>query len=148
SGPLAIGPPGASPDGSGLPEPPLASAPPGADRIVDIGAADLLVVVGVNTPADTRVLDARLWRFPAGGPPIRMALRELPPPWPVSTFHVYGLRVADDADPNLVARWTPGVYRLDLLVDPGAQIRRIGLFVRPAITPGPSPRPTAVVSTP
>jgi hypothetical protein len=139
SGPLAIDSDGGTAGGSGLPEPPIASPPPGADRIVDIGASDLLVVLGVNTPADTRVLDARLWHFAPGGAPTRVALRELPPPWPVTTFHVYGLRVADDAEPNLVAAWAPGVYRLDLLVDRRAEVRRIGLFVRPAATPGPSP---------
>lgn len=148
SGPLAIESSGGTATGSAPPEPAAATPPPGADRIVDIGAADLLVVIGVNTPADTRVLDARLWRFAADGPPTRVALRELPPPWPVTTFHVYGLPVADNLEPNLVAAWAAGVYRLDLLVDPGAEVRRIGLFVRPAVALGPSPVPAGSAASP
>ncbi len=151
SGPLAIEPARATPDGSRPPQPPPASPPPDASQLVDVGAADLLMVLGLNTPTGTRVLDARLWWFPKGGPAVRMALRELPPPWPVDTFHVYGLRVADDGDPDLVASWAPGVYRLDLLVDPGAEIRRIGLLVRPAADPmapdRPSPSPTVALPT-
>ena len=109
---------------------PPASPPPGAGQLIDVGAADLLMVLGLNTPSESRILDARLWQFPSAGPPVRRALRELPPPWPVDTFHVYGLLSPGDADPYVVAGWTPGVYRLDLLVDPGAEIRRIGLLVR------------------
>jgi len=127
-----------------------ASPPPGAGQLIDIGTTDLLMVLGLDTPADTRVLDARLWRFPVGGSPVRMSLLELPPPWPVSYFHVYGLRTAADDEPDLVAAWTPGVYRLDLLVDPGAQIRRIGLLVRPPLGSDPTTAPdvAAEPSTP
>lgn len=131
SGPLDLAGPG-QPGASGQPVTPPASPPPDATQLVDIGASDLLVVLGLNTPSDTRIVDARLWRFPAEGSPVRMALRELPPPWPVRTFHVYGLAFPGDPDPSVVARWPPGTYRLDLLVDPGAEIRRIGLAVRPA----------------
>jgi hypothetical protein len=132
SGPLAIDPAGFAPGGTGRPEQPAATPPPAAAQLVDVGEAGLLMVLGLNTPEGTRVLEARLWRFPSAGPPVRMALRELPPPWPVDTFHVYGLRVPNDSDPDLVADWEAGVYRLDLLVDPGAEIRRIGLLVRPS----------------
>lgn len=153
SGPLAIDPAEVAPDGTGPPEQPAASPPPEAAQLVDVGAADLLMVLGLNTPEGSRVLEARLWRFPSTGPPVRMALRELPPPWPVDTFHVYGLRVRSGSDPNLVASWAPGVYRLDMLVDPGAEIRRIGLLVRPAAGgPGEPGRgtqePTVAASTP
>jgi hypothetical protein len=135
SGPLDLGGSG-QPGASGQPVTPPASPPPDAGQLVDIGASDLLVVLGLNTPNDTRIVDARLWRFPADGSPLRMALRELPPPWPVQTFHVYGLAFPGDADPSVVAPWPPGIYRLDLLVDPDAQIRRIGLAVRPAAESG------------
>jgi hypothetical protein len=140
TGPLAIDTGGEAPEGS--PPAPTASPPAGASQLVDVGAADLLVVVSVNTPAGTRVLDARLWWFPMSGPPTRMSIRELQPPWPVNTFHVYGLRVPGDDSPNLVARWAPGVYRLDVLADPGAEIRRIGILVRPAAGPTGVPTPT------
>jgi hypothetical protein len=139
--------PGAEPTPipTATPKPPRgpASPPPGAGQLIDIGSTDLLMVLGLDTPADTRVLDARLWRFPVGGAPVQMALQELPPPWPVNYFHVYGLRAAADDEPDLVAAWTPGVYRLDLLVDPGAQIRRIGLLVRPPLGTGPPAEPEA-----
>jgi hypothetical protein len=144
SGPLDLegsGQPGAS----GEPVRPPASPPPDAGQLVDIGASDLLVVLGLNTPSGTRIVDARLWRFPADGSPVRMALRELPPPWPIQTFHVYGLAFPGDADPAVVAAWPSGIYRLDLLVDPGAEIRRIGLAVRPAaddVEPAKDPRPS------
>lgn len=149
-GPMSIdggGAPGAQPTPvpTSRPKPPrgLASPPPGAAQLIDIGTTDLLMVLGLDTPADTRVLDARLWRFPVDGAPVRMSLLELPPPWPVNYFHVYGLRAAADDEPDLVAAWTPGVYRLDLLVDPGAQIRRIGLLVRPPLGFDPTTAPQA-----
>jgi len=133
SGPLAIDSGATGPVESGPPQQPPASPPPGAGQLIDVGAADLLMVLGLNTPAESRILDARLWQFPSAGPPVRRALRELPPPWPVNTFHVYGLLSPNDTDPYVVAGWAPGVYRLDLLVDPGAEIRRIGLLVREAV---------------
>ena len=148
SGPLSMEPsgppaPAGSIDPVLSPTPTPIAPPPGASELVDIGATDLLMVIGLNTPVGTRVLDARVWRFPTDGPPVRMPLRELPPPWPVDFFHVYGLRVADDSDPDLVAVWPAGVYRLDLLVDPGAEIRRIGMLVRPpAGTPPDGTGPT------
>jgi hypothetical protein len=133
SGPLALDSGATGPVESGPPQLPPASPPQGAGQLIDVGAADLLMVLGLNTPSESRILDARLWQFPSGGPPVRMALRELPPPWPVDTFHVYGLLSPGDADPFVVAGWTAGVYRMDLLVDPGAEIRRIGLLVRHAV---------------
>jgi hypothetical protein len=147
SGPMTIddvaqpGEPTPAPSSIPEPLPDPASPPPGADQMIDIGSADLLVVLGLNTPAESRVLDARLWRFPVDGAPVRMTLVELPPPWPVTYFHVYGLAVpaADQAD--LVAMWRAGTYRFDLLVDPGAEIRRIGLVVRPPIGGGPATPP-------
>jgi hypothetical protein len=145
TGPLAIDAGGEPPQGS--PSAPPTSPPTAAGQLVDVGAADLLVVVGVNTPVGTRVLDARLWWFPENGPPTRMSIRELQAPWPVNTFHVYGLRVPGDDTPNLVARWAPGVYRLDLLADPGAEIRRIDMLVRPAAG-GSEPQPTASATAP
>jgi hypothetical protein len=153
SGPLPIGsgaPPTDEPSGSPPePTPTPVEPPPDAAQLVDVGSTDLLMVLGLNTPAGSRILDARLWRFPPTGAPVRMALRELPPPWPVDTFHVYGLRVADDDDPDLVASWPAGVYRFDLLVDPGAQIRRIGLLVRPPTgSSGGAPAPAIATPTP
>jgi hypothetical protein len=146
SGPLAIDPGSGSGSGPAASSPP-ATPPPDAAQLIDVGAADLLMVVGLNTPAGSRVLDARLWRFPDRGAAVRIPIRELPPPWPVDTFHVYGIRVADDPDPDLVASWSPGVYRLDLLVDPGVEIHRIGLVVRAPVgsrpaAPRPTPKPT------
>jgi hypothetical protein len=142
SGPMAIdgGAPNAgprpSPTASAPPAVLLQDPPPGASQLIDVGSADLLMVLGLDTPADSRVLDARLWRFPVDGPPVEMALVELPPPWPVPYFHVYGLPVPGGDEPDLVARWPPGMYRLDLLVDPGSEIRRIGLLVRPPVSDG------------
>ncbi len=153
SGPLAIDSTATNPDESGPPEQPPARPPPGAGQLIDVGAADLLMVLGLNTPTESRILDARLWQFPSAGAPVRMALRELPPPWPVNTFHVYGLLSPNDADPYVVASWAPGVYRMDLLVDPGATIRRIGLLVREALAgqvpPGQAtPEPAVGAATP
>jgi hypothetical protein len=142
SGPLAMDGAGSGPGASVEPPPAPAEPPPGAGRLVDIGAADLLMVLGLNTPAGTHVLTARLWRFPNGGRPVQLALHEYPPPWPIDTFHVYGQPVADDREGNLVARWDPGIYRLDLLVEPGSEIHRIGLLVRPPTADaGASPEP-------
>jgi hypothetical protein len=143
SGPVAIdtGGPKPSPSASPPPAPAVLEPPTGAGQLIDVGSADLLMVLGLDTPADTRVLDARLWRFRPDGPPVRMALVELPPPWPVPYFHVYGLPVPGSDDRDLVAIWPTGTYRLDLLVDPGAEVRRIGLLVRPPIVGGPDASP-------
>ena len=135
----------AAPIPSPAPSPAPASPPPGAGQLVDIGSTDLLMVLGLDTPAENRVLDARLWRFPADGPPVRMALIELPAPWPVTYFHVYGLAVPGADQEDLVAVWPPGTYRLDLLVDPGAEVRRIGLLVRPPLDGGPTTPPVVAV---
>ncbi|HEV8488660.1 MAG TPA: hypothetical protein VGQ58_02600 [Candidatus Limnocylindrales bacterium] len=145
SGPLSLDETGASPPAGGPPPsgpadspgpPPVRPSPspappPGAGELVDVGAADHLVVLALNTPAGTRVLDARLWMFPAGESPSRLPLVELPPPWPVDYFHVYGIPVRDD--PAELAAWRPGLYRLDILVDPGIAVRRIGVLVRPPL---------------
>jgi hypothetical protein len=144
SGPTPGGPDGPAaspPPGRPSPSPP-ASPPPGAAELVDVGAADHLVVLALNTPAGTRVLDARLWQFPTGAAPARIRLMELPPPWPVDYFHVYGIPVHDD--PAELAPWRPGVYRLDVLVDPGVAVRSIGVLVQqPLDGPPTKDGPTA-----
>jgi hypothetical protein len=114
-----------------LPPSPPAAPPPGAAELVDLGAADHLVVLALNTPAGTRVLDARLWWFPPEATPARVPLVEVPPPWSVDYFHVFGIPVRDD--PAELAAWRPGIYRLDILVDPGIAVRRIGILVRPPL---------------
>lgn len=136
---------GSSPPFRPSPPPPTAP-PPGAAELVDLGAADHLVVLALNTPAGTRVLDARLWWFATAAAPARVRLVELPPPWPVDYFHVFGIPVR--SDPAELAAWRPGLYRLDVLVDPGIAVRRIGVLVRPPLEgPPQKDRPAAAGPT-
>jgi hypothetical protein len=117
-----------TPTPSATPQP---TPPPGAGELVDLGPSDHLLVVALNTPADVHVTSARMWRMEPGGGRTELALIELPPPWPADYFHIYGL-----PPPNPGAGlgvWEPGVYRLDVTVEPEGTVRRIGLLVRPAL---------------
>ena len=129
SGPPGSGPPATS--GTGTPDPAAAAPTPLiGGPVIDLGSADELAVLGINAPASTAIVAVRLWRFADGGQPERVELTELAAPWPVEHFRVFGLRAPGLADGSVLA-WQPGLYRLDLLVDPADRIRSLMLTVRP-----------------
>lgn len=102
--------------------------------VIELGSADEITALGINRPAEMDLAAVRLWRFRDGGQPQRVPLHELSPPWPSRTFRVFVLR-----DPRLAAGtvlgWRPGLYRLDLLIDPADRIRSLMLVVRDGAEP-------------
>jgi hypothetical protein len=109
----------------GLAEPTdIASGP-----VVDIGPADDLDVIVISGPPDAALDTIRLWRFDDVGRPERLDLARLAPPWPGAPAWAIGLR-APGAPPDQVAAWQPGLYRLDLLVEPAGSIRMVMLSAR------------------
>jgi hypothetical protein len=132
---------GASPDPDVTPAPPTPrrtpapTPPPGARELIDLGSSDHLVVVALNTPADVAVTGVRLWTFDASGRATELDVIELPPPWPVTYFHVYGLPAT--APPDQLAVWAPGAYRLDVTTRRDG-VRRIGFHVAPGAGDAPA----------
>ncbi len=97
--------------------------------VIELGSSDDLTAIGINHPADADLVAVRVWRFRDGGEPERVPLIEQPAPWPRSSMRVFAIR--DARQPRgQVLRWRPGLYRLDLLVDPADRIRSLILNVR------------------
>ncbi len=109
----------------GLAEPTdIASGP-----VVDIGPANDLDVIVISGPPGAALDTIRLWRFDDVGRPERLDLARLAPPWADAPAWAIGLR-APGAAPGQVAAWEPGLYRLDLLVEPAGTIRMVMLSAR------------------
>ena len=123
--------------------------------VVDLGPADDLDVIVIGGPAGAGLDAIRLWRFDDRGHPERLDLARLDSPWPAAPAWAVGLR-APGAAAGTVAPWPPGLYRLDLLVQPAGRIRMVMLSVRSgsgpdgpvALAPGdPEPAADAEVRT-
>jgi hypothetical protein len=118
AGPSA-GPSSASPSGPApASDPPLQTGapslpPPGFEPVVDLGASDHLIALGVNTPADVRVTEITLW-MQAGAACCDQSVPiiRLPTLWESQHFHVIG--IADPFRPGEAGPWLAGEYRLDL----------------------------------
>jgi hypothetical protein len=116
------------------------SAPAGSDAdtgasivsgpVVDLGTADDLDAIAITHPTGISVGTVRIWRFVDGVPPRRVTLDDLPPPWPVDHVTVIAQRQSG-MDAQRVLPWAPGLYRLDLLVEPVGRARSVMLSVRP-----------------
>jgi hypothetical protein len=95
--------------------------------VVDIGPADHLIALGINTPADVRVTEVRLWMqgrqscFCQAIPIVR-----LPTLWESDHFVVIG--IADPERPGATGPWIPGEYRLELETV-GGDVRSVRLRV-------------------
>lgn len=109
-----------------------APPPPGIEHVVDLGASDHLIALGVNTPADVRVTEITLWML-AGAACCDQAIPtiRLPTLWESAHFHVIG--IADPARPGEAGPWLAGEYRLDLELA-GGQVRSVRLRVTPPVT--------------
>jgi hypothetical protein len=90
-----------------------AGAPADEPYVVELGPADHLVALGINTPADIRVERIALWRLTDRSCcPEAVEILRLPTLWDSRHFLVVG--VADADQPHVAGRWTPGRYRLEL----------------------------------
>ncbi len=130
-------PPGASPSpgpASAAPTGPAGTSPttsphPAEGFVVDLGPADHLVALGINTPRDVRVVDVRLWTEVVGRCcDVPVSIVRLPTLWESGHFTVIGIE-----DPELngeAGPWPPGEYRLDLLTA-DEETRRVRLRVGP-----------------
>ena len=96
--------------------------------VVDLGPASDLDVVVVSGPPDVALDTIRLWRFDERGRPERQDLARLAAPWADVPAWAVGLR-APGAAADRVAAWEPGLYRLDLLIEPAGRIRMVMLSV-------------------
>jgi hypothetical protein len=120
----------------GLPGRPGATPPIGGP-VIDLGSTDDVATIAINRPLGTTLAAVRMWRFGDSDQPERVPLAEVPPPWPTSHFHVLARR--DGRLPvGTVLAWRPGLYRLDLLVDPADRIQSLLLIVREGLEPLPN----------
>ena len=113
------------------PVPAMGLADPGdiaSGPVVDLGPASDLDVIVISGPPGVALDTIRLWRFDERGEPERQDLARLAPPWATGSAWAVGLRAAN-APPGRVAAWQPGLYRLDLLVEPVGRIRMVMLSV-------------------
>lgn len=108
---------------------------------IDMPVGNHLLLIGVDTPVGFSVDGIRLTRYLPGSGTEDVLIALPPSPWP-RHFTVIGI------DGGLGVKrpvfWTPGRYRLDLTIDPGAIQRSIEVRVEgPAVdgataSPGPS----------
>jgi hypothetical protein len=126
----------AAPAGSG--DPPASSAattsppstePPFVDHVVDLGPADHLVALGINTPLDARVASFRLFRVTDSRTDLVPVIR-LPTLWESAHFIV--IAPEDPEAAGQPAPWTPGAYRLELTTVFG-EVRIVDLRIRPPL---------------
>lgn len=102
--------------------------------VVDLGPADTLHAIAIAHPVDQSVASMRLWRFGDGRPPRRIDLREMPSPWPAASVLVVVPAATAEAGSG---PWDAGLYRLDLLIEPGDRIRSLMLLVGGRTTAAP-----------
>jgi hypothetical protein len=127
----ATGAPSPGPGAASGPPPPAASEDPAAALVVDLGPADHLVALGINTPLDVRVAEISLWMQQGQAccsqpvPIIR-----LPTLWDSRHFLVIGIE--DPERPGDTGPWPPAEYRLDLETT-GGETRSVRLRVSPPV---------------
>ncbi len=97
--------------------------------VVDLGPASDLDVMVISGPPGEALETIRLWRFDERGRLERQDLARLAAPWANVAAWAIGLR-APGAPADRVAAWQPGLYRLDLLIEPVGRIRMVMLSVR------------------
>lgn len=93
---------------------------------IDVPHGNHLLLIGVNTPVGFSLDDVRLTRNLADGRVEVVPIVRPPSPWP-SHFNV--IAVDDGYGTSRTAFWTPGLYRLDLVVDPGTIERSIEIRI-------------------
>jgi hypothetical protein len=95
---------------------------------IDVPTGNHLLLIGVNTPNGFSVDGIHLVRRGTDGSSSEVAIKHLPSPWP-SHFTVIG--IDDGLGGARSDFWAPGIYRLDLTIDPGPIDRSIEVRVEP-----------------
>jgi hypothetical protein len=139
----ATGAPTATPIGeppaTGGPPPPATpiSQPPANEGVIDLGTADHLVALGVNTPLDVRLESIQLARLEdESSTPVPIV--RLPTLWESSHFTV--IAPEDASERGQAAPWEPGLYRL-VLTPTFGEVRIVDFRVFPPLA-GASPAAT------
>ena len=94
---------------------PTESAGPPSVAVLDLGPADHLIAIGLNTPADVRVTDIGLWILRGDAccaeplPYVR-----LPTLW--ESDHFFVIAAEDPDQPGQPGPWPVAEYRLDLVL--------------------------------
>ena len=91
-----------------------------------------VAALGVTSPADSPLLDVRVWRLTGGG--TRLPVRR------IEGVAASSIMLLPPTAPRAPARWEPDVYRLDVLT--AREVRRITVVV------GGTPRPVAAMPAP
>jgi hypothetical protein len=120
------------PRGSAAPTAAPESGLPLEPGIVDLGTADHLVALGINTPLDARIESVRLFRLTDIRSDLVPIVR-LPTLWESSHFLV--IAPADPVNVGQPGIWEPGAYRLELTTAFG-DIRVVDLRIRPPLADG------------
>ncbi len=118
--------PGQSPPAT---EPAASPSPPALspeEHVVDLGPADHLIALGINTPADVRVTEVRLVLLEGLPDGSDVPIVRLPTLWESDHFLVIG--IADPDRPAETGPWIPGEYLLELVTADG-EFRAVRLRV-------------------
>jgi hypothetical protein len=132
-GPTSEGspPPAASvrPGASAAASAPVGTGSPVIEHVVDLGPADHLVALGINTPLDAQVASFRLLRRTDDRTELVPVIR-LPTLWESAHFIV--IAPEDPVAAGQPAQWTAGAYRLELTTVFG-ELRVVDLEIRPPL---------------
>lgn len=112
---------GPSPSGV-TPEP----AAPVWPTAIDIPTGNHLLLIGLNTPDGFSVDGIHLMRRDAYGNAAQVSVKHLPSPWP---SHFTVIAIDNGSGTTRTDFWAPGLYRLDLTIDPGPIERSIDIRV-------------------
>jgi hypothetical protein len=118
---------------------PVATSPPatGWPEVVTIGPGDHLLWLGINTPIEVIVREARVWREDASGLRTEVPIVRLPSIWGPH-FTIVGIPAA--AGSERLAIWAQGRYDVEVTLDPGAEKRSIRVEIQTlAATPTEPP---------
>ena len=108
---------------------PPSTEPPFVDHVVDLGPADHLVALGINTPLDARVASFRLFRLTDARTDLVPVVR-LPTLWESAHFIV--IAPEDSEAPGQPGPWPAGAYRLELTTIFG-EVRIVDLVIEPPL---------------
>jgi hypothetical protein len=122
--------PVASPSAGPAVDPSAPSPDVVAGPVVELGTTDDPGALAIAHPREVSLGAIRLWRFTPDGSPARVDLDRLAAAWAAPHVAVLGHR-RSDMEPDVVLGWDPGLYRLDLLIEPGDAVRSVMLVVRP-----------------